>query len=365
MKKLLPLILTALFPVALSAQIVINSSDFPQIGSLYFEASDTLPAVSIVPGATGANQNYLFTPLHQHSLDSLQFLSPSNFAFSSQVPTAQIAINQLGGYAFAQIGNNKVELVGFAGNFQGFGIPVEIVYSNPQTILQFPTTFGLTYKDTSAFRSTFPGPAQYSSFVDSVRIGHYGTSESTVDAWGTITTPLGQFDVLRNKTVETSRDSIFGKKQGSPLLGNWTLIPFALLGVQIQNPIVNNTTTYDYLSKEKGYFVVRLVIDNTDGTTQSLRYLSAPNVGIQDPNQVANVMVYPNPANEEVNIDYIGTANANAKILDINNREVAKQELVSGTNSINTSSLSSGFYFVQVWSSKGQNFLNTKISVSK
>ena len=365
MKKLLQATLTLLLPVVASAQIVINSSDFPAIGTVYLDAQDTLPAASIVPGAAGASQTFNFANLHQHTIDSLPFLSPSSFAFDTLVPDADIVISQFGGYAFANIGTNKVELIGYTGDFQGFGIPVNIVYSNPQTILEFPTTFGMTYKDTSVFRSTFPGPAQFFAYVDSVRISHYGTSQSEVDAWGSITTPLGTFDILRNKTVETSRDSIFGIKQGSPLLGNWTLIPFALLGVQISNPVVNNTTTYDYLSKEKGYYVVRLVIDNSDGSTQSLRYLTTPGAGFEDLSQVSTVMVFPNPANEVLNIEYTGNSAAKATLFDVTGKVVANQEIALGVNSINTSALQNGFYFIKVENAKGQRILNSKISVSK
>ena len=143
MKKLLPILFTALIPVAVSAQVVIDQTDFPSIGDLYFDAADTIPAATIVPGATGVSQTYNFSELTQHTLDSLQFLSPTNFPFSSQVPNADIVITQFGGYAFASIGANKVELVGFSGNFQGSGINVEIAYSNPQTILEFPTTYNI------------------------------------------------------------------------------------------------------------------------------------------------------------------------------------------------------------------------------
>jgi len=362
-KHLLPLI--ALFaPTWLSAQISIEQTDFPVAGDLYFEATDTLPSPSLGLGtASGSSQSWNFTALNQHRLDSLAFLNPGSVPNGNQFPTAELAFTQLGGYAFASVNNSEVEIVGFSGDFQGLGVVLQIPFADPQTLVKLPSTYGTTFSDNNYFKKAFKLTGQFATFVDSAMIVHRGRTEAVIDAFGTLTGPLGSFEVLRNTSTDWTTDSIFIK---GGLFGpqNWTLADFQQFGQNVANPLIDSTITYDFLEKSVGYAMVRVITNKGTGEITSARSLVNPQ-SIGSLNELASVMVYPNPASTFVTIEYNGNAEATAVLLNLNGQLIREDDLLNGKTEISTNELNSGLYVLQVKASNGKNVLNTKISILK
>lgn len=360
MKKFVQVLCVFGMPVlGLNAQVIINSTDFPAIGTVYYDGLDTLPPSTFSVGNNGASQSFDFSQLSNDRSSTLDFLAPDTFSFFNQVPAADIVLTQFGGYAFADIGTNKVELLGYTGDFQGFGIGVSIVYDDPQTILEFPVSFGLSYTDSNAFNSTFKAPAEFATFADSIRIIHTESTSSEIDAWGTITTPLGSFDVLRNKTISNASDEIYIRT----FLG-WILAPLDQVQPGLTNPIIGNTTLYDYLSKEKGYYVARVTINNENDSIQTVRFLTE-STGFFTPQESNIVMVYPNPANDVFNVEYKGQNPGKVLFYDITGVLVKEQLVENGINSIDITSLPVGMYSIKVTSDVGAIFLTSKFSVAR
>jgi hypothetical protein len=80
-----------------------------------------------------------------------------------------------------------------------------------------------------------------------------------------------------------------------------------------------------------------------------------------------NISVYPNPANEVLNIDFPADENSVAKIsiLDQTGREISgfnSQSNSSGHVQLDISKFSSGIYFVRVI--RGENVLTQKLTVN-
>ena len=79
------------------------------------------------------------------------------------------------------------------------------------------------------------------------------------------------------------------------------------------------------------------------------------NVNIVE-NQSDKILIYPNPVNDNLNIEFIGNISdaKTIEIMDISGRIVAKQSVNNVPNiRINTSQLQAGSYFVLIRSSQG------------
>lgn len=87
----------------------------------------------------------------------------------------------------------------------------------------------------------------------------------------------------------------------------------------------------------------------TYGETEDYSINITSGAGLSD-NPLAQVQVYPNPANEELFVDLKGLENvSNISILDINGKQVlSKDKIQEGVNSFDISSLKAGVYQVRI-----------------
>ena len=73
--------------------------------------------------------------------------------------------------------------------------------------------------------------------------------------------------------------------------------------------------------------------------------------GIDEANGLASLLVAPNPASSQVTLSGI-RERATVAIMDLNGREVYRQENVLGDVTVNTASYAKGVYFVRVVSER-------------
>ena len=88
---------------------------------------------------------------------------------------------------------------------------------------------------------------------------------------------------------------------------------------------------------------------STYGETEDYSINITSGAGLND-NPLAQVQVYPNPANEELFVDLKDLENvSNISILDINGKQVvSKDKIQEGVNSFDISSLKAGVYQVRI-----------------
>jgi len=79
----------------------------------------------------------------------------------------------------------------------------------------------------------------------------------------------------------------------------------------------------------------------------SLSSLKVGNVSIHE-NDYANVQIYPNPANERLNITLGNSASANIKLLNIQGQIMVSKHLDSSNSVLDISNLSNGMYLVEI-----------------
>lgn len=352
------------------SQIVIEAADFPQPGFSFYQGADTLIPLSITQGNSGADQTWDFSQLRTRQGDTVYFEDPANVPGGSDFPNAFLAVEQFGGWGFADSSNGVVEITGFAGDFSGFGLDMSVQFADPQTIFMFPATYLDSYLDTAIIDVKMEAPpalvGQSPIPIDSIRFKRYSEISSEIDGHGTVLTPLSPtqgYDALRQHNVEYSIDSIWIKAQ---LLGGWGLLPGQLVG--FENPRVSTVNRYNYIIKEIGYYAVSLTANENDSIERAT-FVSDPSLccygaSVEEIDIKDSFRIFPNPANDEFVINMQITDKLVYTIFDITGKQVLSGTIRSTNTHVNTSLLVDGLYVCKVFSLDGKLAGSRKLSIS-
>ncbi len=270
------------------AQITITQTEMPVAGDTIFEAEDTIPPVSLTIGSAGADQSWDFSSLESDEMDTTYFLDPAATPYGSDFPGSNLTVFDISDSFYVYINSTptSVELLGFAGDIFGTGSAISLVLDDPQTFLNFPTEYESTFTDHSSRSTTLPNPGFLPQNFDSMRIVNNTTVVDTIDGWGTATTPMGDYDVLRQKTIEYKVDTMLARDT----LTGWTPIDTTL----------DTSYSYSWLAKGVKLSVVDVDMDssgtNITGAKYSMTPPPPPPSGIEKESPIPAVMdVYPNP----------------------------------------------------------------------
>jgi hypothetical protein len=328
MKKLF-IVMLFLLPLAIQAQITLTRADFPKPTSastmpdsvLYTNVTIGTPTAQ---SALGANKTWSETALYGNTTYQ-RFVAPSATPAFLQLVFfgSDYALNLTGGfggganvadgYEFYNYNTTSTRLeikgTGFSITIpqSQIGIPVTAIYDNPDVLYRFPITYGNTDSTTSNFITSIPLPAP----IGNVDIIRHQKRVNNVDAWGSITTPAGTYDVLRVASNLQREDSIVSSfiSQGFP----------------------SNITEYKWLAQGKKIPVFSVTGTNAGGTfTPTLTTFwgqgpapSAVNNSILSKNDLA---VFPNPTTENATLNFSlqSTSNVDISILSITGQKVAE-----------------------------------------
>ncbi len=367
MKKLL-LLAGFCFPMITGfSQIVIEVADFPVAGDSIYQGIDTLIPLTITPGNAGADQTWDFSQLRTRQGNTTHFADPTTLPSGASFPNSFLAVEQFGGWGFADSANGTVEITGFSGDFTGLGANMDIPFENPQTIFVFPATYQSSYNDTSMIDVSMEAPPQLVAMspipIDSIRFKRYSEIQSEIDGWGTAITPLQSYSALRQRNVEHNVDSIWIYAQ---LLGGWGLLPGAALG--IENPRITDNHRYNYIIKEIGYYAVSITT-NLNDSVERATFLSNESqccfgAGVEETNIAEEFSIYPNPANDEFVISMDKPGKLHYTVFDITGKQVLTGSLNATATRVNTSALANGLYVCKVFSADGKLAGSKKISIS-
>ncbi|MEM6966674.1 MAG: PKD domain-containing protein [Bacteroidota bacterium] len=233
-------------PFFLQAQITITASDLPQAGDVISSVNcDVPPNFSI--GSAGANQSYDFSGLIQLDTTVTSFVNVSGTAGASEFPNATLASDEDGDFIYYEQTSDAFFLVGFYidTSTAGIGQFLASPFDPPQKIFEIPTTFNTSFVDNNAFTLTI---AEDSGLADSIRTTTTFTNDVLVDGYGTITTPDGTFDCLRERRYQTTTSTT-----ELYIAGMWT--PFGI-------PITFNDTTYNWYANNSSGPMASATIEN-------------------------------------------------------------------------------------------------------
>ncbi|MEX1001081.1 MAG: T9SS type A sorting domain-containing protein [Crocinitomicaceae bacterium] len=91
------------------------------------------------------------------------------------------------------------------------------------------------------------------------------------------------------------------------------------------------------------------VLDGSDNKLDSIDFNITSTVGFEEMQNIS-VSAYPNPANQDFNIDFKGVNGANYQVVIYNllGEEVNKRSLSNGLNTLNIDNLNNGVYFYSI-----------------
>jgi hypothetical protein len=280
----------------LQAQIVITSADMPAPGDT-LRKSNTAFLDGIDYQQSGPDHLWLFDELTVMSqqVDTFvnvgdtpgiyQLFFNNNFLYPDHKATVAkklgtfTAIPGLAledSYLFIKNTNEELREVGYGVTLEGVSIPIQL--EQIDTIMRFPLEYGNIDSANSFFEISLTG------------LGYMMMSKfrrNTVDGWGTLVTPYGEFQTLRLKTEIVEYDSLYSDSLGigMPVIRNYT--EYKWLANGYPEPVLQVT--------EEGFLVTASYIDSVRSV-----FLGEP----ERRDLKMNLSVYPNPCKDYVTLSY-------------------------------------------------------------
>ncbi len=330
-------------------QIVITNDDIAPVGTTIFMANDTVPADEIVPGDAGADKSWDFINVVAHTIDTMDFVMPASTPYADEFPASNFAIDNSSEqdstdlYFYMTRNSDKMASLGFVGESPG-GVFIWKV-TPEDVILDFPVTYQNSYSENYTEVAVFSSPQPG---ADSVRLKNTTSKQTDVDAWGTLSIPMGTFDVLRQRIDEVTTDSVFVL-----IGGNWLFI----------SRTQDSTTSYSWWTDDAavGFQLFGIEIDKSNGEITDVSFMSGTTVGVAD-HPIVESRAYPNPVTDVLNIEFEKPVSGELVLLNQLGQQLRYKQLSSaGRVSLDLSQLPKGIYFYRVGNNAGEIIANGKI----
>ena len=320
MKKTLLSVFVFCVVSSLSAQIVINSTDFPPIGFSQNMTADTTivtqPISKTDAGAFVTSWNFsasLFTGKNYTSFYMAPIDAPEGSMFTSVSNVALSPADSAGQSYFFNLSSSS--LTGVGGVFYFDTTVVPVIFQNPVKVFDFPASMtSPTFMDTSIIDMKFPvNMAQ--GLIDSMRVKQYSTSISLFNGEGSLTIPSGTFNTLRNLKMLNDIDSMW-------VHATTTVGPF-IAGWNLNSSDTSTSSSYEWWTKQTGnaMSILKLEYDENDALTSKI-WFRDNFVGMAENFNNVKISVYPNPASDILNIQLSQSDNVTMiSIYDMTGRE--------------------------------------------
>ena len=338
MKKNLLLISATLISAIAMAQPTLSSTNTnPVIGDQF-----TLQAGPWVSqGSAGASQTWNFasvTPTNNATYTVSAVSAPNAAVFTN----ANLQQDGTGGASGFFKGSSTA--------YQNYGSKtgtVNIVYSNPEDMMQYPFTMSGTYNDYFSAQFVSSGYTFYRK----------GTTTNTADAYGTITLPNGTFsNALRVHYVQNYKDS-------------------TNIGMAYEFFYLNDMYMWYLPNNHQPIFstyslTISGATSNTSSGSNLLQTIS--NSLVEEATGIKSMNFYPNPTSGSViHLDLNLSENINYNVVLVDNlgREVFKSSENKGfqgynAETLDVSNLADGLYNFVI-QSEGKNLMTKRIVVRK
>ncbi len=335
MKKNYILLVLLFVSLTTVGQITVTNDDFIPLNSTLIIGNDTLPDASIVPGPAGANQSWDFSAATANSSDTMLTLSPGQTPMAQLFPESNYAAFQPGDsvYVYFNRNDDKVQLIGIGFDTDSAFLPY-IKYTPAETLLDFPVNFGDDYTQTYYTDITLASPEPG---ADSIRMKNTIVDQTTVDAYGSLTTPLGTFNTLRSKDFQISYDTIWAQ-----VFNVW--IP---VSAEIDTSISYSWWTNDV---SIGFMLFSIDMEGTTNEVSDVSYLVKSIQSIHQTN-TNSAKIFPNPAKASLNIQFEKPVSGQLAIYNQAGQLVKQVELSNQrSHHLSVAMLPSGIYVYKVYS---------------
>lgn len=309
------------------AQITITVADMPVAGTTNVYAFDT--AYASGPGSSGGGQVWNFSGLLPNFTNTMVFKSPVGQPGVSNFPTSNLCMTFPADSTrqYLTINSSGFWVDGYFSNDTNNPFPL-FRYNPPNEIITLPATYGTTSNSVSGYTMGMPGsPPNY----DSARFQVSYYQNSVIDAWGTLSLPLGNYNVIRQNIFAITIDSVFYLQSGV-----WNF----------QTELRDTTLDYRWWANGFGVPLVEIT-QSPSNPYHGANFILSYTTGIPySSNQSKYTELYPNPANDVLQVNIPKGVKA-IVITDLAGKEILKKETSGGLTSIDVSTLVNGSYLLK------------------
>ncbi len=372
MRSIILTVLSLLFVFVSQAQITITDAYFPQAGDTLKTAFDGMPSGIVVnPSGGSTDQTWDFNSVQGVPRQTI-YRPASEGDATAEYPNADLFVPlDPVGETYYKITASTFELIGYQGldpanlgiNIQVHLDPTLLERRAPLNFIDFGVSHSAIILPFSA--DVIPGGILDSLPIqpDSIRLRITIDRSNIVDGWGTVTIPGGTYDVLREKQIE-EQEILLDVKVGLGQFSFW-IEDVSIPGLDFLGK--DTITTYTFYSNSEKEAIAIVTVDNQNndivntveykdnGIQTNIRYV---NTGRPD------LIAYPNPAIDEVRIDFFNlpASNYTLKIYNILGIVVwEKKYSLSGNQNqkISLTALRKGTYLYSLVSDNGK-IISTK-----
>jgi hypothetical protein len=257
----------------------------------------------------GGNQRWIYKNLSPQTIDTQRFVKPN---------TEGVSLFPLGNLTFPADSNKAIPfyrktdtlmtLIGSKGySFQGYFIRIPLYLNTPIQDRRAPVRMGDTHTHNAGFRSAFPSTLAPDSLLrtspflvpDSVQITSDGVRFDTLDAWGILELPDGNYPVVRERRKENIKAKIeikYGNKAWQDVT------TFILAG--LTEPF-RNQRFYTYFWSNNMPQPLMVIESDSLNNILSVQYKYNPKtVGVAESIvEKIDFNIYPNPVSDMLQID--------------------------------------------------------------
>ena len=342
------------------AQITVTDAHVPSIGDVFHQTSNTLGGgSSINPGSPGTNQTWDFSSLQVQNTITSQCLSPNGTPHALSYPNANLCIEEGGDYSYFNKSANKVEFLG-----EG-----DSAFQQPLVVLPLPLTYGHTSTDgpiaivdsviiiTTVIAIGLAAQGITATMlsgglahtIDTINITVDMTTEFNVDAWGSMTIPMGTFDCLRLKleiTPDAQAQAYCTDTSTGGSNSGWYPAPSVAQFFELENE-----TSYQWWSDNPNtkFLLADMPVDEF-GNASEVTFLHNAANSLNNA-EIPAVNIYPVPTTYNLNIE-IKDARATYKMYDIGGNMILESNFSNSTK-VDLSNIAKGTYLLNISTERG------------
>jgi len=331
------ILLTFATATTAAAQAVITANDLFTVGSRYQIATDESPAAQ--PGNNGTNLTWTFQGLQSDFFTIVEVKQPADSPFGDLLPGNRAALEDTD-VAAEYLSVSPTQLLSHGRVFQEDGIQAAIALDPPMVLLNLPAQYyqihtGVSRSQLTSYFGFDPG---LGFVVDSIRVRTRIAYQSEVGGWGTVTTPLGTFNAVKQILLENVVDSVDFYRADQDL---W------LLGVDVST---SAQPSWSWWSPQHDLPLVRLFDEDNNGIMDRAVWIEADlnTTSINDRSTVDALQVFPNPAVDQITLRLEGLGMAQYALLDAQGRLVQEGRLTRERGTIPVGHLERGAYVLRL-----------------
>lgn len=289
----------------------------------------------------------------KRSIFFLILFGPVYFSLSSQTVTDYDG----NVYTTVKIGNQHWLVENLKVTHYRNGDPVPQV-TNDTTWLNLTTGAYCWFLNDTSYKTPYGALYNWFTTVDERNISPLGCHVPTREEWDVLNDYLGGVEVAGGKMKETGTTHWWPPNSGATNSSGFTGLPG---GVRVQDGFLSDrwngnfwSSTYNggEIAHARGLSYrdeILYYADAPDVYGFSIRCLKDPGIGIYNPDDQRDLIVYPNPSDGFIKIEYpFIQLETNVSIYDLSGRIMIQRNVRRNDNEIIIESLPKGIYFLKI-----------------